>query len=344
MSAPLSVVELYCGIGGCAAALGGRARVVAAVDQNRHALAVYSSNFSHPVVPRSVESLPETQWRNWEADLWWMSPPCPPHTRRGLQRDLDDPRARSFLAVVERIASVRPRYVALENVPGFVGSRAHQHLRHALDRSGYSVSETQLCPTELGLPNRRQRFYLVAGLQDRGGPGLPGSGGAGLPGSGGAGLPGSGGAGLPGSGGAGLQPCGPLAAWPPRSGPLTRVAECLDPAPSPELWCEPALAERYAGALDVVDPGDPLARTACFTSAYGRSHVRSGSYLLTPSGLRRFSPAEILRLLDFPATYRLPAHLPLRTAWSLVGNSVSARAVRWVLTAVPGLATPCLPT
>lgn len=296
---PLSVVELYCGIGGCAAALGPDARIVAAVDQNRQALAAYSANFPHPVVPRVVESLPEAQWRAWHADLWWMSPPCPPYTTRGLGRDLDDPRARSLLAVIDRIASLRPRYVAFENVPGFAGSRAHRHLRRVLDQCHYAVAETLLCPTELGLPSRRQRFYLVAGMAGQ----------------------------------------TALRDFPPRSGPVSSVAERLDAVPVPELWCEPELATRYGGALDVVDLRDPSARTACFTSAYGRSHVRSGSYLVTPSGLRRFSPTEILRLLDFPATYRLPADLSLHTAWSLVGNSVSVRAVRWVLSAVPELAT-----
>jgi hypothetical protein len=83
----------------------------------------------------------------------------------------------------------------------------------------------------------------------------------------------------------------------------------------------------------VVDTQRPGACAACFTSAYGRSVVRSGSYLATPTGLRRFSPAEILRMLDFPDTYRLPPDLPLRVAWSLVGNSLSVRAARWVLRA-----------
>jgi len=87
----------------------------------------------------------------------------------------------------------------------------------------------------------------------------------------------------------------------------------------------------------VVDAAQPGACAACFTSAYGRSVVRSGSYLATPTGLRRFSPQEILRLLDFPDTYRLPPGLPLRAAWPLVGNSLSVRAVRWVLSAMPGI-------
>jgi DNA (cytosine-5)-methyltransferase 1 len=293
----MRVVELFCGIGGCAAALGGRAQVVAAVDQSRQALAAYRYNFTHPSVPRTVESIPPSQWQGWKADLWWMSPPCPPFTRRGLRHDLDDPRARSFGTVLQRIAAVRPRYVAFENVPGFSGSRAHERFRETLAAAGYSMRETLLCPSELGLPNRRQRFYLVATL-------------------------------------------GEVGSWPPRAGQCRRLAELLDAAPAPELWCDTELARRYEGALDVVDACDAEARTACFTSAYGRSPVRSGSYLTTTRGLRRFSPTEILRMLDFPDRYRLPVELPLPLAWRLVGNSVSVRAVRWVLSAVPDLATP----
>jgi site-specific DNA-cytosine methylase len=284
----MTVLELFCGIGGCAAALGPAAHVVAAVDQNLKALEVYRLNFAHPVESRAVETIPARRWREWGADLWWMSPPCTPFTMRGHRRDLDDPRARGFLAVLERIGEVRPHSVALENVPGFVGSRGHVALREALAHAGYDVRECVLCPTELGLPNRRQRFYLLAGL-------------------------------------------GPLPPWPPKAGQARRVAEVLDAQPDPALLVDPAITRRYARALHVVDADDPAACTSCFTSAYGRSFVRSGSYLGTPAGLRRFSPREILRLLDFPEAYRLPPSMSPRAAWPLVGNSVSVRAVRWVL-------------
>ena len=114
-----------------------------------------------------------------------------------------------------------------------------------------------------------------------------------------------------------------------------RLADYLDPQPSPSLAVDPALVRRYEGALDVVRADDPAAVTACFTSAYGRSPVRSGSYLATAGGVRRFSPAEILRLLGFPTSFELPPDLGLRKAWSLVGNSLSVDAVRTVLGAVP---------
>jgi site-specific DNA-cytosine methylase len=161
-AAPFRVLELYCGIGGCAAALAERAQVTAALDINAVALEVYRHNFPHPASACTLESLRAGDRRLAAADLWWLSPPCQPFTRRGRSRDLDDPRSVSFRHLVGLVAAVRPPSLALENVPEFGGSRAHRLLRETLDRTGYEVAERLLCPTELGIPNRRRRFYLVA--------------------------------------------------------------------------------------------------------------------------------------------------------------------------------------
>lgn len=320
MSGPLAVLELYCGIGGCAAALPAlpvETRVAAALDINTRALRVYRRSFpGHRAEPRNLEAVSSSELAAFGADLWWLSPPCQPFTRRGLGRDADDPRARSLLHLIRCMGEVRPRAVALENVPGFEGSRVHDRLRATLDRAGYRVRETLLCPSELGVPNRRRRYYLTAGL-DRD-PAAPRDAGMRADAGGawdGARLPDLIGR-RPGSGG------GPAAD--------------SDPAADPDLLVDPALARRYEGALHIVDPDDPDALTACFTAAYGRSPVRSGSYLRLPPvagepRLRRFAPHEILRLLGFPADYGLPPDLPAAQAWPLVGNSLSVPAVHAVL-------------
>lgn len=298
------VLELFCGIGGCAAALGesawrGPAEVIAAVDVNRAALAVYRRNFAHPTRTAALESIAPETWRRWAADLWWLSPPCQPYTVRGLGRDDEDPRARGLLALLPRIAEQGPRHLALENVPGFAGSRTHVRLRAALESAGYEIWEGLLCPSELGMPNRRRRFYLAASRD-------------------------------------------PLVSAPePVAIEPRPLASFLDPDPAPELFPPRDQLARYDGALDVVDPDDPAAITACFTSAYGRSWVRSGSYLHTERGLRRFSPAEILRLLGFPPAFTLPPELPLAKAWPLVGNSLATAGVRTVLGHIPAFAGPC---
>jgi site-specific DNA-cytosine methylase len=300
------VLELFCGLGGVAVALGEAAEVAAAVDVDRRALAVYAANHPGRTVVRNLDTVSPADLAGFDADLWTMSPPCQPYTRRGHGRDVDDLRARGFLAVLAAFDAVRPPWLLLENVPGFAGSRAHRRLADVLSAAGYRWHERLLCPSELGMPNRRRRFYLVAGRGDV-----------------------------------------PLAEPMVPSAPLPRrpLAAFLDAAPAAELAVPPDLARRYRHALDVVVPDDPEALTACFTSAYGRSPVRSGSYLalgpaigeLVPP-LRRFSPEEILRLLGFPATFRLPPDLPRGAGWHLAGNSLSVPALRAMLAAVPPLA------
>ena len=302
----MRVFELYCGIGGCAAALSawpGASNVVAAVDIHRGALDVYSHNFAHPTVAAAIDSLSADRLQAWDADLWWLSPPCQPFTRRGVRRDIDDPRCRSLLTLLTRLESAPPRFLALENVPGFHGSQMHGRLRDALERAGFgTVHERTFCPTEAGVPNRRQRFYLLAARE-------------------------------------------PIAA--PRLPPLARrcLRDFLLPErdADPDLHVDPELLEKYRGAIHVLEleeRNDPGAVSHCFTSAYGRSPVRSGSYLRTARGVRRFAPVEILRLLGFPEGYSLPREMGLNSAWRLVGNSLSIVAVRAVLGPVLEEASP----
>lgn len=156
----LSVLELFAGIGGCTAAVGARARIVAAIDTSELAMRVYETNWTHPT---RVRNLAVRRLVLPEADLWWASPPCQPYTVRGAKRDLDDPRAQSLIVLMDRLRTVQPRYFAMENVPGFVDSRAHALVQDTLQDLGYEVWQTVLCPTVLGLPVERRRFYLVGG-------------------------------------------------------------------------------------------------------------------------------------------------------------------------------------
>ena len=288
------VAEFYCGIGGCAAALGSSAVVISAVDINRQALEIYRRNFPHPVAAATIESLSAATIRDWQADLWWISPPCQPFTRRGRRRDAADARTQSFLEILKRLKDVTPKYIAIENVPGFQGSITHSLLLDTLKSLSFQVQERVLCPTAFGIPNRRERYYLVAGRN------------------------------------------------PLRELPLPRVEarplrSFLDKEPRRDLGVDSELVRQYRHALNIVDPIDPMAVAACFTAAYGHSPIRSGSYLKTPSGVRRFSPAEILRILGSPKSSTLPADLPVESGWRMVGNSLSIHSVRYVLSAIPEL-------
>ncbi|HET8714531.1 MAG TPA: DNA cytosine methyltransferase [Holophagaceae bacterium] len=103
----------------------------------------------------------------------------------------------------------------------------------------------------------------------------------------------------------------------------------LDPEPDPALELAPELFTRHGPGLDLARPEDR--RSACFIGGYGQRLVGSGSFLRTPGGARRFSPAEIARLLGLPPAFRFPPEVSLEKRYKLLGNGLSVPAARWIL-------------
>lgn len=286
----IEIVDLFCGIGGVAEASPATFRVTHAIDIDRRVVPIYRTN--HGVTPRagtldSVRKIPD-------ADLWWLSPPCQPYTTRGKRRAEHDPRSAALSNLLDRVAEQRPRLLVLENVPGFAGSFHHQRLREVLERRGYGIREDLICPSQLGIPMRRRRFYLRAALH---------------------------------SDVANLDTVGVRK-------PNPRLRDFVDPAnsPPPSLLVPDEQRERFGRAMRIVDPGDPAAIAGCFTAAYGSSPVGAGSYLRMGDGRwRRFSPGEIGRLLGFRGGFYWPDDLSVRARYRLLGNSLAVDVVRAIL-------------
>ncbi len=150
-------LELFSGIGGWTAAAAGLAEVVGAWDLSESANTTYARNWERTLAGVTAAELQ----RQGEAG-WLMSPPCQPYTQKGEQRDLDDPRATPLLRLLRILHEVLPPFLLLENVPPFRESRARERLIRKLSSLEYHHAEVELCPTELGIPNLRRRYYLVA--------------------------------------------------------------------------------------------------------------------------------------------------------------------------------------
>ena len=301
----IRALELFCGIGGFAAATAGtNIRVAGAVDQSPAALEVYRLNFAgHDVWQLNLENVTADELAAFGADFWWLSPPCQPFTVRGAGRDVEDPRALSFLRLKKILAVMPeeklPRHLALENVEGFTRSEMRRRLIDLLSNRGFEIQECTLCPTELGVPMRRPRYYLMASRQSLDSPVVF------------------------------------------VDTPLRPLGDYLDEGDGNSLPEELHIAgdvlARFGKGFRILDPNDSQAYTTCFTSGYGRSHMHAGSYLKCKGGVRRFAPEEIARLLHFPEAFRFPDRMTLRKKWHLVGNSLSVAAVRKVLEAFPDI-------
>lgn len=263
--------------------------VQAAYDQSTVANRVYRHNFGRTPLGLDLVGIEADEIPH--ADIWWMSPPCAPFAMRGRCLDDLDPRAASLLHLVALAGRARPRALLLENVPGFAHSRVHARLLDTLVRSGFETLEMDLCPTELGVPMRRRRRYVVATRGAR----LVGSA--------------SGGPVEPGSLG-------------PYLDPEPEPGLDLDPAVIERLGAS-------LDVVDPDRPGSILRCITrgyhrCLTGAGSFLRTPAG-------GIRRLSPLEIARLMGFGPGFSFPREVGRATAWRLVGNAVDVRSARHVL-------------
>jgi DNA (cytosine-5)-methyltransferase 1/tRNA (cytosine38-C5)-methyltransferase len=160
----LKAIELYCGIGGFAKACEDlQIEIVNSYDQNDAAIQTYNKNFSHKATKFNLEKFNETHIDS--IDFLWMSPPCQPYTKKGNQKELKDSRSDSFKTVLKAISNNPPLHIGVENVEGFKNSSGRDLLIKTLKKCDYNISETLLCPSSLGIPNRRMRYYLCASLK-----------------------------------------------------------------------------------------------------------------------------------------------------------------------------------
>jgi DNA (cytosine-5)-methyltransferase 1 len=160
---PFTFIDLFAGIGGMRIAfqrVGGRC--VFTSEWDKFAAETYLANFgdlpSGDITNISVEDIPEH-------NVLLAGFPCQPFSNAGLKLGFDDMRGTLFFDVARIIKARRPEMVLLENVKGFAihdKGRTHQIVLGVLEDLGYEVSSKVLNASDFGLPQNRERIYIVA--------------------------------------------------------------------------------------------------------------------------------------------------------------------------------------
>ena len=99
--------------------------------------------------------------------------PCQPFSKAGTQEGLKCPQNGDLFDYVVRVLRLRkPKYFILENVPNLarheVGA-TWKSMRHRLRYAGYDTREHRFSPHQFGIPQIRERIYIVGsreGLDD----------------------------------------------------------------------------------------------------------------------------------------------------------------------------------
>lgn len=146
--------------------------IVRAYDINPIANSIYKKNFKSTILcEKAVENISVEELDTLHADIFFLSSPCQPYTRIGLQRDINDNRANSLLYILKLLENMSyiPTYIVLENVHQFEYSDAYKLLLQTLYKQNYTVEAFLLSPRQFGIPNQRTRFFLLATIGGSGG-------------------------------------------------------------------------------------------------------------------------------------------------------------------------------
>lgn len=180
-------VDLFCGAGGLSLGLSEAGyNVVLGIDNDPVALETYAG--LHPALAlcrdlstrAAIEEATELL-RELDVELLAGGPPCQPFSRAGASkirslvqagvRPEHDDRRDLWQAFLEIVLSVHPQAVLLENVPDMAiaaDTTIVRTLVSELEAAGYAVHTALLRSCDHGVPQIRQRFFLVA-LAERAG-------------------------------------------------------------------------------------------------------------------------------------------------------------------------------
>lgn len=169
--AQLKFIDLFAGLGGFHQALSASgAECVFASEINADLASLYEKNYGtkpHGDI-RSVDipSIPDH-------DVLCAGFPCQPFSKAGEQKGLQCPQWGDLIDYVIDILRVKePRFFIIENVPNLVrhdGGRTWQNICTRLRALDYDVDFARLSPHMFGVPQKRERAFIIGDREGLGG-------------------------------------------------------------------------------------------------------------------------------------------------------------------------------
>jgi DNA (cytosine-5)-methyltransferase 1 len=159
----MKFIDLFAGLGGFHVALhrlGHECVFASEIDPTLQDL--YSKNFGL-AARGDIRQVPLSHIP--KHDILCAGFPCQPFSKAGRQAGLDCPRYGSLFDNVIEILKVRkPQFIILENVPNLArhnGGETWAEMRTRLEKAGYTTDEHRLSPHQFGIPQIRERIYIV---------------------------------------------------------------------------------------------------------------------------------------------------------------------------------------
>lgn len=160
----MDVVSLFAGAGGLD--LGFKKsgfNIVWANEYDKFAAATYRKNLGHHMVEGDICEVDTNHIP--KADILIGGFPCQPFSVAGYRKGFEDERGELFWQIIKVANRVRPRVIVLENVKNLVNHNKGETFKtivETLKAKKYNVTHKVLSSYEFGVPQTRQRIFIVA--------------------------------------------------------------------------------------------------------------------------------------------------------------------------------------
>lgn len=161
-------IDLFAGVGGLRIPfdeLGGECIMGSEID--KYAKTTYNAYFNHmpkgdisQIKPCEIE----------EFDILVGGFPCQPFSLAGHRKGFTDTRGTLFFEIEKILRCKMPKAFLLENVKGLKGhdkGNTFKVIKESLESMGYFVDEKILAARDFGLPQNRERIYIVGFLDEK---------------------------------------------------------------------------------------------------------------------------------------------------------------------------------
>ena len=160
-------IDLFAGLGGFRLALESLgAKCVYSNEWDSHAQKVYADNFGH-IPEGDITKVDEKTIPNH--DILCAGFPCQAFSISGKQRGFEDSRGTLFFDVARIVKEKKPKIVFMENVKNFAthdGGKTLSVVKSTMEELGYTFYQKVLNSVTYGMPQKRERIYMVCFRND----------------------------------------------------------------------------------------------------------------------------------------------------------------------------------
>lgn len=167
----MNYFSMFSGIGGFELGIkqsGIKNRCVGFSEINKYAIQIYTNQFKEH---KNYEDCARINWKEIEEfDCLVAGFPCQAFSIAGLRKGFKDPRGTMFFEIARCLGEKQPRICVLENVKGLLshdGGNTFFTILATLDELGYDCEWQVLNSKNFGLPQNRERVFVIGHLRGR---------------------------------------------------------------------------------------------------------------------------------------------------------------------------------